>query len=143
MNKKFEENTEKFKQIHEKIENVNETMSQRMDKNNGERKQEIADMNERLGKANETITQNRVALNARIDRVKEDNRVLMEDIQKEQENLGKLQKQSGERCDSINATVTNLTGQVRQNQEEIEMMRARPNNIAHISMNENREGINF
>ena len=47
----------------------------------------------------------------------------MEGIQKEQENLGNLQKQSGEKCDNINATVNNLTGQVRQNQEEIEMIR--------------------
>ena len=85
----------------------------------------------------------RVDLDANIDHVKEDNRVRMEVIQKEQENLWKLQKQCGERCDHIDAAMTNITGQVRQNQEEIELIRTRPTNTASISTSENREGINF
>ena len=64
-----------------------------MDKNNEGRKHEIAKTNERLRQANETIAQDRVDLGANIDHVKEDNRVRMEVIQKEQENLWKLQKQ--------------------------------------------------
>ena len=59
--------------------------------------------------------------------------------------------------DSIHAAMTNITGQVRQNQEkiellserdlssireEIEIIRNRPTNIASISTTENHEGIN-
>ena len=40
-----------------------------MDKIDEERKQEIADTNERLRKANETITQNKAMINTRIDPV--------------------------------------------------------------------------
>ena len=80
-----------------------------MDKIEEERKQEIADTNERLRKANETITQNKVMVNARIDQVQEDNHIQIEGIQKEQENLVNLQKQSGERCDNINTIAVSYT----------------------------------
>ena len=76
-----------------------------MDKIDEERKQETDDPNERLRKANETITQNKVMVNTRIDQVQENNRIQIEGIQKEQENLVNLQKQTGERCDKINTTV--------------------------------------
>ena len=105
-----------------------------MDKIDEERKLEIADTNERLGKANETIIQNKAVINTRIDQVQENSRIQIEGIQKKQETLVNLQKQTGERCDHINTTVNNLTGQVCQNQEEIELIRTRPVSYTHLDV---------
>ena len=137
-------NDENLRRINGRIEQVNETINQKVDKNDEERKQEIAKTNERLEQVNETLERDRVDLGAKINHVKEGNRVQMAVIQKEQENLEKVQKQCGERCDHIDAAVTNKTGQVHQNQEEIELIRTRPTHIASIPTIENREGkVNF
>ena len=39
--------------------------------------------------------------------------------------------------------MTNITGQVRQSQEEMEAIRNRPTNFTNIPINENREWLNF
>ena len=100
-----------------------------MDGNTEEMRQEIAKTNEKIEQINEITEQNRVNLCSKIDQVKEDSRVQIETIQREQVNLEKIQKQYGERCDNMDISINKINDQVRQNQEEIELVRTRPTNI--------------
>ena len=138
-----EQNQELRENIHVRMEQFNEVINQKMDGNTEERRQEITKTNERIEQINETIEQNRVNLCSKIDQVKEDSCVQIETIQREQVNLEKVQKQCGERCDNIDISKNKINDQVRQNQEEIELVRTRPTNINSIPTTESREGINF
>ena len=59
------------------------------------------------------------------------------------EEVNKVRTQVTERCDGVEAAMTNITGQVRQSQEEIELIRNRPSGYHNFPMSENREWLNF
>ena len=83
-------------------------------------------------------------VNTKFTNIEEYSRKKMEENRREtQEGLGKVRNQVAERCDGMEEAMTNITGQVRQSQEEMEVMRNRPNNFTGIPINENREWLNF
>ena len=63
-------NEENLKQINERIENVNEAITQKIDECNEERKREIAWTNEKVEGTKETIGQDRIDFDTKIGQVK-------------------------------------------------------------------------
>ena len=54
-----------------------------------------------------------------------------------------MQNQFTEKCDGIEAAVTSINGQVRQNQADIETFQSRPTSITSFPTTENQEWVNF
>ena len=78
------------------------------------------------------------------DRIEEHHKKKLEENRKEaQEELSKVHNQITERCDGMEVAMTNITGQVRQSQEEMEVIRNWQTNFMDIPINENREWLNF
>ena len=79
-----------------------------------------------------------------ITHVKEQQETKLEENKKfALEEMNKVRTHVTERCDGVEAAMTNITGQVRQSQEEIELIRNRPTGYHHFPMSENREWLNF
>ena len=86
----------------------------------------------------------REVITKEITQVQEQQKTKMEETKKfALEEVNKVRTQVTERCDGVEAAMSNITGQVRQSQEEIELIRNRPSGYHNFPMSENREWLNF
>ena len=77
-------------------------------------------------------------VNTKVTNLEESTRKKAEENRKEsQEELNKVRTRITERCDGMEEAMTNITGQVRQNQEDMEAIRSRPTSFTNIPINEN------
>ena len=138
MKEEFQQiNEENLKQINERIENVNEAISQKIDECNEERKQEIAETNEKLERTKETIVQVRIDLDTKIGQVEESSHAQMQSIRTD----------FGDKCLDIDTAISEVRGQGQCNQERIEGLQRtvdnRPTSISNIQPMDNQEAISF
>ena len=120
------------------------TINQKVDKNNEERKQEIAETNEKLEKTNETVVQVCEEIQNKINNVKNENKTMVEGLQQEtverceqikqevhqireenKEGIAQVQTDIGERMERVYNNLNNVESQVSTNKEKIEEIRRR------------------
>ena len=106
--------------------------------------QQIREVDERCRQTENEVLEVREVINKEITQVKEHQRTKLEENKIfALEEINKVRTHVTERCDGVEAAMTNITGQVRQSQEEIEIIRNRPTGYNHFPMSENREWLNF
>ena len=106
--------------------------------------QQIREVDERCRLTEGEVQEFKEVVNTKVTNIEEYSRKKAEENRREsQEELSKVRTQITERCDGMEVVMTNITGQVRQSQEEMEAIRNRPTNFTNIPINENREWLNF
>ena len=150
-----EVNQENLDKLDERMELLREEMSKELNDNKEYTnkkieeetmviKQQIMDIEGKCNQTEREVQKFKEEVNTKFTNIEEHSRRKMEENRREtQEELGKVRNQVAERCDGMEEAMTNITGQVRQSQEEMEVMRNRPNNFTGMPINENREWLNF
>ena len=105
----------------------------------------IREVDKRCRQTENEVLEVREVIHKEITHVKEQQETKLEEDKKfALEEMNKVRTHVTERCNSVEAAMTNITGQVRQSQEEIELIRNRPTGYNHnFPMSENREWLNF
>ena len=85
--------------------------------------QQIREVDERCRQTEWEVQEVKEVVNTKITKIEEHHKKKLEENRKEtQEELSKVRNQVTERCDGMEVAMTNITGQVRQSQEEMEEM---------------------
>ena len=106
--------------------------------------QQIREVDERCRQTENEVLEVREVITKEITQVQEQQKTKLEETKKfALEEVNKVRTQVTERCDGVEAAMSNITGQVRQSQEEIELIRNRPSVYHNFPMSENREWLNF
>ena len=131
-------------ELSKEINDNNEATNKKLEEETIGIKQQIIEAGKKWSQTNQEVQDFKEEVNTKITNIEENNRNKWEENRREtQEELGNVWSQFTEKCDGIEVAMTNITGQVRQSQEEIELIRNRPTNITSIPTNESREWLNF
>ena len=106
--------------------------------------QKVTRADERWNQTEREVQSIKTEINTKVTNIEETNRKNLEEKLKEtREDWERVQDRFTEKCDGIEAAVTSINSQVRQNQTDIDLFHSRPTSITSCPNNENREGINF
>ena len=116
-----------------KINDNSESTNKKLEEETTGIKQQITEVDKKWSQTNQEIQDFKEEVHTKFTNIEENNWNKIEENQREtQEELGKVRSQFTEKCDGIEVAMTNITGQVRQNQEEIEFIRNRPTLSHHL-----------